>query len=1039
MSLPSQSLRNPYLILSLVLAVVAMGLIGFFRNPVDLFPETTPPQVVVVTVEPGATAKDVSDRITEVLEKEINTLSGLKRITAISRDEVSSLNAEFFYSKPIGEAVTDVQNAISRIRAQLPKDILEPRIYRITDATRALLTLAMSPKEGGGKDLAQVRLLADNQIRDALLRLPGIADVDVFGGFRPAVRIFVDRDKLQAYGLTIDDVIARVTERNVTIPSGYIYSRGRELLLKGEAEFKSADEIGRVVLKQTRDGYIELRHVARVVQGYEDPRSLYHGNGRRAIALNVLRPDHGDTVAAIRTFKKYLPKLKAQYPDVRFEITDDQEPIIDINVQGMRKSVIQAIILTVAVIFLFLADVRAAAIVSVSIPLAFLGTMVMLWFSPYTLNMVTLSGVIIAIGMVVDASVVVLENIYRHHREEPDKPPEQVALEGTDEVGLAITAGMFTTVIVLIPVMFTGEYTQRVLRPLTLTISTTLVGSLLAAMTVVPLIASRLLRQGEARRSWFERLVGNIDKLVSLLATFYVGACRLALKAKLPVVIAAFALFVFTVKTVPPIIGGELMTPMDTGIAIVNFETPADYDIHRVEDVLSRVEAMIKEQPGVLTISSVVGSEPGEISFGGGGRTLQGAKIVVRLVDRMHRKQTIWEIEDKWRATLAKMSGVRAFTVTEYGATPLSTTKAPLDIILSGPDSRVLDKLADETLAALKGVHGLVDARRSWYFDKPEYAVKVDPHLARLYGTSEARVAQQVKLQAKGATQTLMRLEDYLDIPVRIEYDERFLDDPSAVGNGYIATAKGRVPLRTLATIAPRFEQSYISREDLHNTIDITGVNRIYTIAQTAKQAAMRVKKKIHLPAGYQARVAGTIADMKESKKRMMKALRVGVLLLFFLLLAMFKSFSHPITIMVAIPLAFIGAFWGLLAFGKPMCKPATMGMILLGGTIVNNSILLLDFILAARRRGVPRDEAIAQAVRLRIRPILMTTASTVVGLTPLILELAIGLERMSPLGIVAASGLIVGTFFTMVVVPAFYALLDDLTNWLRPASSSSE
>ena len=1026
MNLTHFSMKNPYTVIALALLVVALGLFAFFKTPTDLFPNTVPPQVVVITVRPGSDAADVADKITQVVEKELNTLSGLTKVTSTSRDEVSSINAEFAYAKPIGEAVLDVQNAIGRIRAQLPKDILDPRIYRITDATRPLMTIALSPKPGGRKTLSEIRLLAENQIEDQILMVPGIADVDVFGAHEPEVKVRASRDRLAANGLSVTDVVSALAKQNVSSPAGTIYAGRNEYMVKTTGEFANLEAIRELPIRQSEQGFVRVSDVADVSLGEAERRSIYHGNGKPAIAMNVLRPDNGPTVSAIRGLKSLLPKLQAQHPDIQFEITDDQQPIIDLNVNGMRGSLWQAVVLTVLVIFIFLADMRAALVVSVSIPLAFLASLVVLWFSPYTMNMVTLSGMIISVGMVVDASIVVLENIYRHYREMEHPDAALAAREGTSEVALAVTAGMLTTVIVLIPVMFSGGYSQQTMRPLNLMISATLVASLLAALTVVPLIASRLLARHHAHRNAVERFFDRTGHGVGLLSRLYLGILARALRWKTVTLLLVAGMFVVTMKLVPPLIGGELMPPMDTGIVTLEFDTPADTSPDEVEKTLRDVERAVYAQPAVETVSSVVGSEPGQTSFGGGGATAQSGKLTIHLINRKRRKETIWDIQDEWRAALRKIPGVRGFRVSEYGATPVSTTRAPLDVIVSGPDAHVVSGLADDCLKALRGTPGLVDVRRGWYMDKTEYHVNVDPTLARLYQTSSADVAADLKGIVKGVVATPMRLKGYLDIPITVQYAGEDIREPTQLSEAYISTRFGPLPLRALATLESERRQPLITRERLRNTIDITGVNRVYTIGQVAKMAQMRLGK-IQPPAGYRIEVSGSASDMKTGSAEMGKSLKIGFVLLYFLLLAMFRSFLHPVTIMAAIPLAIAGAMWGLLLFDKPMCKPATMGLILLGGTIVNNSILLLDFILQARDKGISRDEAILQSVRLRIRPILMTTVSTIVGLTPLVFQMAVGLERMSPLGIVAATGLTVGTFLTMIVIPVVYASLDEV------------
>ena len=1027
MNLTRSALNHPFAVIALILLVVAMGIFGFLRTPVDLFPKTAPPQVLVLTLQPGASASDVEDKITEVVEKELNTISGVNSIRSTSRDQVSSVVAEFHYHKDLGEAVLDVQSAIGRIRADLPQTVREPRVYRLTEETsRPLLTLALSPREGSRRDLAEIRLLAENQITDRILRLKGIADVDVFGGHELEIRVSADRDKLAANGVSIQDLIGVLAEQNISMPAGTIYADENEYLVRTAGEFATLEKIRELPIRHDGDGWLRVSHVATVKLGEKEPRSLYHGNGRAAIALGIIRPEGGNTVEAIERVKRLLPRLQAEYPDIRFEITQDQLPLINLNLHGMELSIVQAVVLTVLVIFLFLADFRTAVVCSVSIPLAFLFSLAVLWLTPYTLNMVTLTGLIVAIGMVVDSSVVVLENIYRHYNEGERRHPRTAALEGTRQVALAITAGMLTTVAVLIPIIFIGGYPQRTIGRLSFTIATTLVASLVAALTVVPLLASRLLARPHEKRNIVERGAAFLDRGIEVLRRFYLYVLRLALRWRVLTLLIAGAFLVLTVKTVPRLIGGELMPPMDTGIVIVDFTTPATDAPQRVARALERVEEVIYGREGVEMVSSVVGSEPGALSFGTGGATAQSARITVYLVDRTQRTETIWEIQDAWRRELRRVPGIQDVRISEFGATPMATTKAPLDIVISGPDAEILSRLAEKVMARLKRLPGLVDVRRSWYSDEKERSVAVNPSLARLYGTSPARIARELQAVVQGVPATPMRLEDYLDIPVRVDYQQSDIRTLQQLGGVYVSSRFGPVPLRALAEFRTEREQPFVTREMLRTTIDVTGVNHTYTIKQVAAMARKRLAV-LDVPRGYDIRVSGTAEDMMDTQRRLMRALLIGVALLYILLLAMFKSFSHPLTIMAAIPLAVAGALWGLLLFDKPMSMPGNMGMIFLAGTVINNSVLLLDFIIQARQQGHDRDEAIVQSVSLRLRPILMTTFSTCVGLAPLVFETAVGLERMSPLAIVASTGLLVGTFLTMVVVPVAYSVLDSL------------
>ena len=1024
MSVTSASLKNPYIVIAGVLIVAALGVFSLIRTPTDLFPDTVPPQVAVITVRPGASAGDMADKVTRVMERELNTLTGLVKVASTTRDEVSSINVEFDYDKSIGEAVLDVQNAVSRVRGSLPEDIVEPRIFKITDATRPLVTLALRPREDSKRTLSEIRLLAENQITDSLLSLPGVADVDVFGGHKPEIEVRVRRDALAAHGLSLNEVVVALARQNVAAPAGIIYSDEREHLVKVDGEFGDLRTISALPIRQADKGHVRIDDVADVALTVQQPRSIYHGNGRPAIAVNVLRPQGGPTVEAILAVKGHIPELEIRYPDIVFDVTDDQQPLIDVNVAGMKRSLGQAVIITVIVIFLFLANVRAASVVAVSIPLSFLASLMVLAMSPYTLNMVTLSGMIIAVGMVVDASVVVLENIYRHFRGEGEDAGE-AARNGTNEIALEITAGMLTTVVVLLPVMFTGGYTQQVMRPLILMVVATLTASLVSALTVVPLMAAWLLQRRREGDNFIERLAARTDLAVGLLSKFYTGILRRALRHRAITLIITAALFAVTMGLVMPLLGGELMPPMDTGISIIEFETPTDYSPAEVGKVLADVEALIFRTDGVKMVSAVVGSEPGEISFGGGALTAQTGHVTVHLVDRTQRDETIWDIQERWRQELRKIPGVRTSRVSEYGATPMATTKAPLNVVISGPDAEVLSDLADQCLDALRGMPGIVDVRRSWYIDQTEHIVEVDPELARLYRTSPAEVSAELKTAIQGVPASMMRLGEFLDIPIHVQYSRDDLNHPDQLSEAYVPTQFGPVPLRAMADIRTQQVQPFVTREHLSDTIDITAVNRGYTIKQVAAMTQERLSA-IRAPAGYHIEVAGSIADMNQAQQTMVGALVVGLVLLYILLMAIFKSFLHPITVLAAIPLAVAGALWGLLIFDKPMCQPAMMGLILLGGTIVNNSILMLGFVLNARRDGMAKDDAIVRSIELRIRPILMTTVSTVLGLTPLVMEMAVGLERMSPLGIAAATGLLVGTFLTMVITPVVYSVMDS-------------
>ncbi len=515
------------------------------------------------------------------------------------------------------------------------------------------------------------------------------------------------------------------------------------------------------------------------------------------------------------------------------------------------------------------------------------------------------------------------------------------------------------------------------------------------------------------------------QRLNDAMAEGYVRLLRVALRHRVLTLLVPLVLLVVTVIAVMPIIGRELMPPMDTGIVNIVLELPPSSKIEDVERSLTEAERIIQEEPSVLMISSVVGSEPGEISFGGGGQSAQKAFVIVNMKTRDQRERSVWQIVDAWRSKMEQIPELRSLQVYEYGASPMSTSRAPIDIVLKGRDSTVLDRISAEIQEKFRGMPGLLDFIPNWWMDKPEVQVRVDPKMARLFDSDPSALAEQLRLAVGGLPVSALRLTGFLDVPIHLAYEDRWVATPEQLTELDIHTPKGAVPLRALALTENRQSQTSITRENLQNTLDLTAYNRTVRISQVLSDIGNRMRT-VGFPGGYGFEMSGTAAEMKESMSRMMGAMMLGSILLVVLLMGTFQSFVLPIPILIAIPLALVGSLWALLIFDQPMCMPAMMGVILLAGIVINNSIFLIDFIKQARREGMDREDAMIQSVRLRLRPVLMTTISTFVGMLPIIFETAIGLERMSPLASAAGFGLLVGTFMTMIVTPVFYSLLDD-------------
>ncbi len=1027
MSLVERYLRHPHLILALLFLGVVLGVKSFRELPLNLFPDANYPRIVVVLQLPGASAEDVERQVAIPVEKELATLSLVRKVRSVSRDGVAVVSVEFDYAKGLSAAQVDVSAALDRILSDLPKGLLPPRIFKVSDATNPVMTVAVTPKPGTDLDLAQVRRLAEEYLKPALLNVPQIGDVEVFGGYQPEVLVEIDKDALARYGLSLADVSAALYAENANLPAGVIRTKRNEIFIKISGEIQEPEKLADLTIPHKGQS-IRLGDIARIRVTTADRESLFHGNGQPAIALNILRPENGNVMATIKAAKVALKKLAQQYPSLEFSVADTQENIIKTSVSNLIGALRDAIILTVAVIFLLMARVRATLLAAVSIPVTYFLTFFLMKLFHMELNIVTMTAVILAVGLLVDDSIVVAENIERHLREK-GLSPREAAISGTKEIMLADLSGTFTTILVLIPIMFVGGYVEKILRELAVVLTMALSASYVVSVTIIPLLAPYVLHKGENSR--VEKILFRASEaFLERLRVFYLGLFRFGVRYKWLLIIPAALLLVMSAKKIMPLVGRDLMPPMDTGIVKVSFEVAPNAPVEEAEKIIQKMEKTLENTPGFIRMATVMGSEPGVISFGAD-RTPRQGTITVHFIDRFHRKKTIWQMEDELYQKFIKIPGLKTLHVFEFGATPLSSIAAPVDVMLAGHDPRLLHQLALQVEKRLYHVHGLVSLSHTWDFDRQEFFILPDLNKLSRYGLSPAVLARELSAGLSGIQASFWRIPEERPYAIKLRLPEDQRTKLEDLLDFLVPTPKGPVPLREFAQVKEHFVRGIIVRQDLLPVIDVLGYRQLAAISHI-QAGVNQALQGLKIPSGVKVSQEGEIKPMQESFGRLKKALILSLILLYFSLVPTFHSFRHPLTIMVAIPLALIGAIWGLLVVGRHFCMPAFMGMILLSGVVVNNSILLLDCIERARKKGAELNAAIEGAIRARTRPILMTALSTIVGMLPIAAERAIGLERLSPLAVVAIGGLLVGTVLTLVYVPIFYVLLDRLASLFR-------
>jgi len=1014
-------LRRPHFILSVIISFSFLGVVGFFNIKQKLFPDSNRPTVSVVVVYPGASAKDMAENIAIPVEKKLYTIDKVRTVSSVSKDEVCVVTVEFEYGKDIEKASTDVQNEINKIRSELPEGIKEPQIYKITDATQPVVVISVYSKDKS-LSLTDLRQIAENQIKNRLLRLKEVANVDIFGGYKKEVFIQIDRKKLNSYNIPLSTVISKIQQINNNIPIGILSDTKNSFLIKSINKAEKIDQLKNIHITPS----VKLSDIAVIKYDHYTNSSLYYGNGKPSIALAVQRQPTGDALKTIDAVKNIIPQLEKEFPLIGFEISDTQEKIIRLSNLNMLEALRDAIIMTGIVIFFFLSNIRQMIIAGLSIPFVYSITIGIMWLLGMEFNIVTLTAVILALGMLVDDAVVILENIERHLYELKE-PVKDAVINGTKEVAFAVLSGTVATAVVLIPILFVGDYPQTIFRPLAGTLLIAVIVSYFVSITFIPLIAPYLLKKSSQKNS-VELLTYRISEFfLHPLKNFYVNAVELVFRKKiliLPYFAVVLVLFVVSVKVILPVVGKEIMPPMDTGIVKGSIVADSNLSINQVEKIVLRISDILKNDKNVEMFSITVGSEPGVLSMGSG-KSPQTIDLTVHYVDRFHREESIWDIERKLRKQIWQIPDIKYVSVFDYGATPLSSIKGNLDIRISGEDLKTLDQIGTEILDLSHHIKGITSVSRSWDYDKTVYNLKIDREKALVYGLTPSLIASQIGIKLRGATVSLFNLnnEDPLRIRLVLNPDQR--SDLFDLKNYYIDTPEGKVPLSEVATVEKIKEPTVITRQDLTYTLDIIGYREKAAITHIVDSFKKVFKESgITLPEGYTISNEGDIKQLTDSLNRMIKAVAIGVVLLFLALVPAFRSFLSPLAVILAIPLAFIGAAWSILGMGYHQSMPGLMGIILLAGIITKNSILLIDFIQDAIEKGKNIHDAIIGSIKLRIRPVLMTAFGTSAGMIPVAFGWALGLERLAPLGTVAIGGLIFGTFLTLVYVPIFYYLL---------------
>jgi multidrug efflux pump subunit AcrB len=1011
-------LKKPHVIISFLALFLLAGMFGYNKIHRNLFPNSNYPEVALVIVEPGASAKTIASNIAVPIEEELYALDEIRRAYSNTIDEVTVIRAEFEYTKDIDTAVNDVNNALSKIRSKLPSDIKEPQIIKVTEATAPILVVAMSPKKGSSLSLEDIRDIASGNIKHKLLKTQGIANVDIFGGYEKELQIIVDKDKLDALHLSLGEVIATLQKNDNEYAIGFVINDEHRYLLKSQGKRDMVDKLKSLPLTQD----IKLSDVAKVYFGHYENSSAYYGNGKPAIALSIQRSISADVIKTIDKVEEKLDKFRAEYSNIDFKVSDTQKETIEQSTTNMFESLRDAIIMSTIVVFIFLASFRQILIVLITIPLVYASTIALMWLVGIQFDVVTLTAIILALGLLLDDTVVVMENIERHYKE-LGKPIKNAVFEGTKEIMFADLSGTITTMIALAPMLFVGGYPQTVFAPLVGTLLLALIASYVISIIAVPLLSLYILAIKNPillkTESLFHFVIGRANDYIQ---SFFSSLVKSIVSSKILGFISMailLALFVSSIKLVMPVVGQELMPPMDTGGVNIQITTDSNLPISKSEAIMKKVNKIIKDQAKLLRISGSIGSEAGVLSIGSGSG-IDHISVVATYVDRYKREKTIWDIAKSLREEIGQIPHVKYLDVSPYGSTALASIRATVDAKLSSPDIDSLQKAGKDVKEALDKTQGVISTAITWDMDKRVYNLKIDEAEAMRYGVNRLDITSQLQLALRGAPVASFPKTNSMDYGVRVWLPKDQIDDFDKILNTLIDTKKGKIPLNKIATIESKKEPSLITREGLEYTLEVYG-NREKAAVSHIMDSFEKNLESVVLPKGVSIEQIGDIKQFKESAKRMSGAIAAAVLLIFFALVVMFADIKISLMILFSIPLTIIGAAWAMLIMDYHISMSAMMGFVLLSGVIVNNAILLIHFAIEQIQKGISKTEAMLESIKIRTRPVLMTAFAVSVGMLPVAEGSAIGLEKLAPLGVVAVGGLLIGTFMTLVFIPIVF------------------
>lgn len=1020
MKLHEFSVKKPVAVSMIVLIFFVIGVYSLSMLSIEMMPDMNIPVVVVATQYSNVAPEEIENIVTKPIEGAVSAVAGLDDMQSMSNEGMSLVVAMFNNSVDTQQAKDDINANLELVKSTLPDDCNDPMVLKMD---MNALPVAQFSFEIDGYDITQTNKYVEDNIQSRLEAINGVASVSVTGANERQIEVVIDPEKMFGYDMSLSQIVGAISAQNENLPGGSVNGMGKDMSVRTLGKFESIGEIERIPLMTQTGQIIYLTDVATVKDTYSEDKTYARLNSSPALSISIQKQSDANTVEVVNEVIDELEDICEANPKCSYNMTMEQASYIEDAISSVASNAITGGLLAIIVLLLFLGSLRSSLIIGVSMPVSVVTTFIVMYFSGMSLNVVSLGGLALGVGMLVDNSVVVLENIFRYRRE-LHKTPVEGAIEGSGQVFGAVVASVITTCIVYVPILFIDNMMAIMFQQLAMTIIFSQSASLIVTYLLVPMLTSKMETVGQ-RGKVAATLLIPFDKILEFLYNVYERALRFVLRFRKSFVLCMVVLFVISMGTLG-IIGMELMPASDEGSFTISVETPAGSKLESTDEIIRKIEETTAQNENVKTVFSVVGS--GGNSAVVGGTTSNVGSVTVTLVDKEDRTdgKTTDDVMNDVRNTLKNIAGAE-LEFSASSSTGMSSSNG-LQFIFTGDDSEALEAYVLEAQSLLASINGVTETTTSVSESQSEVNINIDSTRAGLYGLNVSTATNLVYsvLEGSKASEYTEAGKEY---DIRVEYPDDYVKNYNALADLRIKTPTGQwIALGDIAEIEVNQGSTTVLRMNQKRAVLLEGQIYGADIATVTNEFTEKLAT-IQAPDGCSYEAGGAYETMMEAMLSLAGAVALGILLMYMVMAAQFGDLIQPLIIMSAVPLGMIGVVGALVLDGSPLSVVGCIGILMLGGMIVNNAIVLIDFVNESKEEGLyqnNRVELLVNAGKTRMRPVLMTTLTTLLGFLPMIVSKAEGSEMMRPLAVVLFGGLSAGTILTLLVVPTLYTFVDD-------------